>query len=122
MAQKIAALPNDVHRNHFSGQLIEKLYTLGLVKTRRLKKCDGVNVRSFCRRRLPIFMIQSGMFNGPVSTAVKYVEHGHVRIGPNVVKDPAFLVTRNHEDFVTWTDGFKSKIQTYNETRDDYED
>jgi hypothetical protein len=26
--------------------------------------------------------------------ATKFVEQGHVRVGPQVVKDPAFLVTR----------------------------
>lgn len=93
---------------------------MGLIKTKRLKKCNDVNVKAFCRRRLPVFIIQSGLFNGPLATAVKYVEHGHIRVGPNVVRDPAFLVTQNHEDFLTWTDKFKSKIDEYNEARDDY--
>ena len=30
--------------------------------------------------------------------AVTYIEHGHLRIGPNIVKNPAFLVTRSMED------------------------
>ena len=34
--------------------------------------------------------------------AVTFVEQGQVRVGPNVVTDPAFLVTRDMEDFVTW--------------------
>ena len=42
---------------------------------------------------------------------------GHVRIGPETVTDPAFLVTRNMEDFVTWVDTskIKRKVQKYNE-------
>lgn len=39
--------------------------------------------------------------------ATKMIEQGHVRIGPELVKDPAFLVTRNLEDFVTWVDSSK---------------
>lgn len=29
-----------------------------------------------------------------ITTATQFVEQGHVRVGPEVVKDPAFLVTR----------------------------
>jgi U3 small nucleolar ribonucleoprotein protein IMP3 len=138
-------------RTAASGQLTEKLYTMGLIKTKRLKKADSLSVKAFCRRRLPVYMIQSGMFHGPLAVASKsrrsikrpicyrfiksdrlkmndcssvaeYVEHGHVRIGPNVVRDPAFLVTRNQEDFITWTDKMHKKISTYRAEHDDYED
>ncbi len=34
---------------------------------------------------------------------------GHVRLGPETVTDPAFLVTRSMEDFVTWVDTSKIK-------------
>lgn len=122
LAEKISALPEDAFRIKFSGLLVEKLYTMGIIKTKRLKKCNEINVKSFCRRRLPVYIIQTGMFNGPLSTAVKYVEHGHIRVGPNIVRDPAFVVTRHHEDFITWSDKFKGKIDEYNEARDDYVD
>eukprot|EP00968_Pinguiococcus_pyrenoidosus_P028644 scaffold8015_cov277-Pinguiococcus_pyrenoidosus.AAC.3 len=42
-----------------------------------------------------------------VKLAAQYVEQGHVRVGPNTVTDPGFLVSRQMEDFVTWTDGSK---------------
>uniref|UniRef100_A0A6N2L302 Uncharacterized protein n=1 Tax=Salix viminalis TaxID=40686 RepID=A0A6N2L302_SALVM len=32
--------------------------------------------------------------------AVTYIEQGHLRVGPETVTDPSFLVTRNMEDFV----------------------
>jgi len=40
-----------------------------------------------------------------------------VRVGPEVVTDPAYLVTRNFEDFVTWVDTskIKRKILKYND-------
>ena len=121
LCDKIGSQPiDDPFRNQCSQELIEKLYSIGVIKTKRLKKCNSVNVKAFCRRRLPVYVCQSGMFSGPVSTAVKYVKHGHIRVGPNVVTDPAFLVTRNHEDFIGWTQNFKNKIENYNEVRDDY--
>lgn len=46
-----------------------------------------------------------------IKGAVKLIEQGHVRIGPKLVKDPAFLVTRTLEDFVTWVGN--SKIKKY---------
>ena len=48
---------------------------------------------------------------------------GHVRCGPEVVTDPAFLVTRSMEDFVTWVDSSKIKrtLLAYNDAIDDYE-
>lgn len=44
-----------------------------------------------------------------IKGAVKLIEQGHVRIGPELVKDPALLVTRTLEDFVTWVDSSKIK-------------
>jgi len=40
-----------------------------------------------------------------------------------VVKDPAFFVTRNMEDFLTWVDAsaIKKHVQEYNELRDEFE-
>lgn len=42
-----------------------------------------------------------------IKGAVKLIEQGHVRIGPDVIKDPSMLVTRTMEDFVTWVDNSK---------------
>ena len=44
-------------------------------------------------------------------------------MGSDVVKDPAFLVTRNLEDFVTWVDtsAIRKHVMEYKEMRDDYE-
>lgn len=55
--------------------------------------------------------------------AVKFIEQGHVRVGPEVVTDPAFLVTRNMEDFVTWVDSSKVKrnILKYRDKLDDFD-
>ena len=54
---------------------------------------------------------------------MKFIEQGHVRVGPEVITDPAFLVTRNMEDFITWTNASKIRrhVMEYNEERDDYD-
>jgi U3 small nucleolar ribonucleoprotein protein IMP3 len=52
-----------------------------------------VTVSAFARRRLPVVMQRLHMAEH-LQAAVKYVEQGHVRVGTEVVTDPAFLVTR----------------------------
>jgi U3 small nucleolar ribonucleoprotein protein IMP3 len=52
-----------------------------------------------------------------LKAAVTFIEQGHVRVGPETISDPAFLVTRSMEDAVTWVDSssIKRKILKYNE-------
>ena len=47
----------------------------------------------------------------------------HVRVGTDVITDPAYLVSRNMEDFVTWVDSSKIKrnIMKYRDKLDDFE-
>jgi ribosomal protein S4 len=49
--------------------------------------------------------------------AVRTIEQGHIRVGPSPVTDPAMLVTRQLEDFVTWVDtsARKRTIMKYND-------
>ena len=54
---------------------------------------NKVTVAAFCRRRLPVVMTRLRMCE-TVHTGVRFVEQGHVRVGPEVVVDPAYLVTR----------------------------
>lgn len=42
-----------------------------------------------------------------IKNASDLIEQGHVRVGTDIVKDPAFLVSRTLEDFVTWVDSSK---------------
>jgi U3 small nucleolar ribonucleoprotein protein IMP3 len=55
--------------------------------------------------------------------AVTLIEQGHVRVGSEVVTDPAFLVNRNMEDYVTWVDSSKIKrtIMQYRDKADDFD-
>lgn len=75
-----------------------------------------------CRRRLSTVLVRL-KFAEHLKEAVTYIEQGHIRVGPDTVTDPAFLVTRNLEDFVTWVDSskIKRKVLQYNERLDDYD-
>ncbi|XP_053633215.1 U3 small nucleolar ribonucleoprotein protein IMP3 [Cherax quadricarinatus] len=124
LANKIKDLdPKDPFRMEASGRLIEKLYTMGLIPTKwNLEFCNRVSASSFCRRRLPCIMVRNKM-SPNLSTAITFIEHGHIRVGPEVVKDPAFLVTRALEDYVTWVDtsAIRKHVKEYNEERDDFD-
>jgi U3 small nucleolar ribonucleoprotein protein IMP3 len=52
------------------------------------------------------------------------VEEGHVRVGQKVVIDPAFLVTRELSDLITWAPGSKIRqhVKRYNNELDDFSD
>ncbi|KAK7094560.1 U3 small nucleolar ribonucleoprotein protein IMP3-like [Littorina saxatilis] len=124
LAKKIKELsPQDPFRTIATAQLLEKLYDMGLIPTRRsLALVEKVCAATFCRRRLPVVMVKSHM-SQTVKAASTFVEQGHVRIGPEVCTDPARLVTRNMEDFLTWTDtsAIKKHVMAYNEQRDDFD-
>ncbi|XP_046989389.1 U3 small nucleolar ribonucleoprotein protein IMP3 [Schistocerca americana] len=124
LARKVKELdPKDPFRVETSAQLLEKLYMMGLIPTKwDLGLCDKVTASSFCRRRLPVVMVKNKMSQN-IRMATQFVEQGHVRVGPEVVKDPAFLVTRNLQDFVTWVDtsAIRKHVMQYNEMFDDYE-
>ena len=77
---------------------------------------------AFARRRLPVVLTRLHMAE-TIQAAVTMVEQGHVRVGTEVITDPAYLVTRGMEDFVTWTVGSKIKrnIMKYRDQLDDFD-
>ena len=99
-----------------------QLYGLGLIQTKRLIACDKIAASTLCRRRLPVVLVRL-KFAETMKEAVSLVEQGHIRVGPNPVTDPAYLVSRSMEDFVTWVDTSRIKrtIMRYNDKLDDYD-
>ena len=96
---------------------------MGIVNsTASLSAIEKLSVSSFCRRRLPVVMVRLKM-SETLKEATTFIEQGHVRVGPNVITDTAFLVTRTFEDYVTWVDSSKIKktIMRYNDKLDDYD-
>ncbi|XP_002525943.2 U3 small nucleolar ribonucleoprotein protein IMP3 isoform X1 [Ricinus communis] len=128
MVQKLVNIlkqmdPRDPYRVEMTDMLLEKLYNMGVIPSRKsLALCDRLSVSSFCRRRLSTVLMRL-KFAEHLKEAITYIEQGHIRVGPETVTDPAFLVTRNMEDFVTWVDTskIKRKVLEYNEKLDDYD-
>ncbi|CAO3678660.1 unnamed protein product [Umbelopsis vinacea] len=124
LANRISLLdPRDPFRAQKEKALLDKLYAMGIItSTAKFSDCNKVTVSAFCRRRLPIVMCRLKM-SETVKEAVTFVEQGHVRVGPETITEPAFLVTRNMEDFVTWVDTskIKRKILKYNDKLDDFD-
>jgi U3 small nucleolar ribonucleoprotein protein IMP3 len=104
-------------------QLLQKLYDMGITNTMKsLQRADEITTSSICRRRLPTIMVRLKMAE-TARAAVEFVEQGQVRVGPHVVTDPAFLVTRSMEDYVTWVDSSKVRraVHKYNDKLDDFD-
>jgi U3 small nucleolar ribonucleoprotein protein IMP3 len=119
LSSRLQALSaDDPERISGTEQLLSRLYALGLISTSSsLAACERLTASSFCRRRLPVVLFRL-RFASSISEAVRLVEQGHVRVGPEVVTDAALLVTRSMEDFVTWAEGssIKAKVDAYHES------
>lgn len=102
--------------------LLDKLHSLGIVQNKRLLSCDKIAASTLCRRRLPVVLVRL-KFAETMREAVQLVEQGHIRVGPHPVTDPAYLVSRSMEDYVTWVDTSRIKrtIMKYNDKLDDYD-
>jgi U3 small nucleolar ribonucleoprotein protein IMP3 len=129
LAHKLAALdPQDPFRRKHEDLLLEKLWDQGVLGTGgggkgKLSDVEHkVTVSAFARRRLPVVMQRLGMTD-QLQAATRFIEQGQIRVGVEVVTDPAFLVTRNMEDFVTWVDSSKIKrnILKYRDKLDDFD-
>ncbi|ORY81033.1 putative IMP3-component of the U3 small nucleolar ribonucleo protein [Protomyces lactucae-debilis] len=125
LAHKLADLPpENTFRKKHERLLLDKVFSLGLVPsaTKLSEIQNKITVSAFCRRRLAITLCRLKMAE-TVRIAITYIEQGHVRVGPETVTDPAYLVSRNLEDYVTWVDSSKIKrtIAKYNDKLDDFD-
>mmetsp|Transcript_75879 Transcript_75879/g.114255 ORF Transcript_75879/g.114255 Transcript_75879/m.114255 type:complete len:182 (+) Transcript_75879:175-720(+) len=124
LSNKLKTLKSDdPFRVAMTDQLLTKLSDLGLIRqATSLKQADDLTASTLCRRRLPVIMVRLKMAEN-MRTAVTFVEQGQVRVGPHVVTDPAFLVTKGMEDYVTWVDTSKVRrtVQKYNDKLDDFD-
>ncbi|KAF2876640.1 hypothetical protein BDV95DRAFT_602610 [Massariosphaeria phaeospora] len=128
LAHRLADLdPSDEFRRKQEDLVLEKLFSLGVLGSGgagrgKLSDVEKITVSAFARRRLPVVMNRLHMVDH-VPAAVGIIEQGHVRVGTEVVTDPAYLVSRNMEDFVTWVDSSKIKrnIMKYRDKLDDFE-
>jgi len=100
LAHRLADLePDDPVRRKHEDLLLEKLFDMGILGTGgggkgKLSDVEkGVTVSAFARRRLGVVMTRLRM-SETVQSANKFVEQGHVRVGPEVITDSAYMVTR----------------------------
>jgi U3 small nucleolar ribonucleoprotein protein IMP3 len=121
---KLKQLPSSSeYRQSATQLLLERLFRMGLIDTASsLVKAEAIPASSFARRRLPVVMMRLHM-SETLKEATSLIEQGQVRVGPQTVTDPAFIVTRTMEDFVTWVDSghVKRITQKYNDKLDDYD-
>lgn len=114
---------DDAVRMRRTDELLRKLYDIGVIADRtNLLAASKINVSAFCRRRFPVVLVRL-KFAENLKEATSLIEQGHVRIGPHIVKDPAMLVTRAREDFITWVDSskIKRKVSQFNDELDDFD-
>ncbi|KAK6197889.1 ribosomal protein S4/S9 N-terminal domain-containing protein [Scheffersomyces amazonensis] len=125
LAHKLSLLQaTDPFRIKHEQLLLEKLYNMGILanKSKISDLENKITVSAICRRRIAVVMCRLKMAE-TVSDAVTFVEQGHVRVGPNVITDAAYLVTRNLEDYLTWVDTSKIKanVLKYKNKIDDFD-
>ncbi|GMH34087.1 hypothetical protein BSKO_01921 [Bryopsis sp. KO-2023] len=114
---------DDPTRIELTDLLLEKLYLAGVVPLKQsLATAERVGVSSFARRRLAVIMTKMKMAP-QIREAATFVEQGHVRVGVDIVTDPAYHISRSMEDHVTWVDTskIKRKVLRYNDKLDDYD-
>lgn len=95
LTHKLSLLdPKDEFRTTKTNHLIDKLYRMGILTAKKsLAECEKITVSAICRRRLAVIVMKLKMAE-TLKAAVTFIEQGHIRVGPNTVDDPAFLVTR----------------------------
>lgn len=124
LAARLKHLPADnALRIRVTEELLEKLERMGLIDVASsLAKAEAITASAYARRRLPVVLVRMRM-SQTVKDATELVKHGHIRVGPEVITDPAYLVTRPMEDFVTWVDTSKIKrtVMRYNDKLDDFD-
>ncbi|GFE55500.1 U3 small nucleolar ribonucleoprotein IMP3 [Babesia ovis] len=127
LVSELRKLPeDDSFRIKMTDALLEKFlsrYQMGLISVRgNLELCERLSASVFCRRRLATVLVQR-KFCEHFKQAVTYIEQGHIRVGLDVVNNPAYHVTRELEDHITWSQGskIKEKVVDFTGARDDFE-
>ncbi len=122
LAKQISTLNReDPFRLYMTMKILRKLHGLGFISTiDGLSQVEHLTVSAVAKRRLACVMVHHKMAER-ISHAHELIMHGHVRVGPDTISDPAYLVSREMEDYVTWVNGkMKTHVDKYNNEYDDY--
>ncbi|KAM0685665.1 U3 small nucleolar ribonucleoprotein imp3 [Conglomerata obtusa] len=111
----------DETKNTLGRNLVQRLYTMGVIDNKKLIECSKVSVSSFCKRRISYVMLKNKMVQH-TKAAISFIEHGHVRLGPKIITNSGTIVSRGIEDFVKWVDTskIKQKIEEFNDEHDEF--
>eukprot|EP01119_Soliformovum_irregulare_P023153 TRINITY_DN8050_c0_g1_i1.p1 TRINITY_DN8050_c0_g1~~TRINITY_DN8050_c0_g1_i1.p1 ORF type:complete len:184 (+),score=26.49 TRINITY_DN8050_c0_g1_i1:53-604(+) len=115
--------PKDPFRIKMTDVLLDKLYDMGLIDSKgSLHILKNLKAQDISKRRIAVRMVRL-KYASKIEEAVKMLKDGHIRVGPDVIRDPAYLLTRVKEDYLTWVDSskYKTHIAKYNETLDDFD-
>ena len=88
-----------------------------------LEQIEKIPVTKFCRRRLPVVMVEQLKMAENIKEAIEFIEQGHIRIGPERCTNAQIHVTRDMQDHVTWAEGskIKRKVREFRDEADDFE-
>ena len=95
LAHRLSLMPpdNPVRRKH-EQLLLDKLYDMGILSSAsKLSAAEHISVSAFARRRLPVVLTRLRMAE-TLKSAIQHIEQGQIRVGTEVVTDPAYLVVR----------------------------
>lgn len=114
---------SDEFRIKKTQDLLDRIYDIGLIKSKTgLIELDKIGISTFCRRRLAYLMFKN-KYCETIKEGITFIEQGNVRVGTEIITDPAFMITRALEDHITWANGSKIKrrLQEYKGEQDDYD-
>jgi len=84
-------------------QLLDKLIKLGLIgKDAKLEDVLGLETKSILDRRLQSMVLKKGLANS-VKQARQFITHGHILIGDKKISAPSYLVLKNEEDKIKFS-------------------
>lgn len=125
LSQMLQQLPkDDAFRMVITKRICDRLYDLGIINLpeKGLYIIDRLHVSNFARRRLGVMMRTKKLVTD-LTQADKFIQQGHVKVGPDTIRNPAYIISRKKEDFVTWADesAFRRKIGEFKGQEDDYD-
>lgn len=117
--QDTGTKPSDIENKVTVSAFARRRLAVVMVRLKMAETVADVSVRGYWPPRTSVILLNClcPCPFYPIHQAVRTIEQGHVRVGPNPISDPAMMVTRNMEDFITWVDGSSRKrtIMKYND-------
>ena len=96
------------HQKREKEQLINRLVKLGLLKQGQDREdVLDLNVKNILDRRLQTFVIKKGLAK-TANQARQFITHGHIAVKGQKINIPGYLVNKDEEDFITFSE--KSKL------------